>query len=243
MDRPILAAAVAAFAACLATTAWAEDRPVLGATREAVVTYRIVGPDSSGHTMQISYSPAGKLRVDNPGRQGYSVFDRGTKLMTMVMPDQRMYLEMSVPQVPGLTEPPTDSAHFARKGNDTVAGTPCTIWVFDDGKRQGESCITQDGLALRGIGKEGRGIEATKVVYGTLSPDTFTIPAGFQKVEMPRMGGPGGMGGPGAGAPGMGAPGMGGAGSAMSGGHRQPRRQHHPRRADLGSVRVRRRSS
>lgn len=203
------------FAAVLLTgsigAAWAQDRPLISPSRDVTITYKVLGREGVP-PMQMSHGAAsGLMRVDMTEMGGYAIIDRKRKMSTMVMVPMRMFMEISAAADPkgqsqiGPGSMPEDNATFTRKGTDTVAGESCVVWDVASPAGDGVACVTADGAMLRYRTKAGEGLEATKVAYGTLPADRFTVPAGFQKMDMPAMGG----GGAGMGAPGMGAPGMG----------------------------------
>ena len=74
--------------------ALADDRPPMKPTRDATVTYKTVGADG-GHTIKMSFSAqTGLIRSDMPNMQGYMIVDRDRQKSTMVMTEQRMFMEM-----------------------------------------------------------------------------------------------------------------------------------------------------
>ena len=188
-------------------TAQAQDRPPLTPTRDVTITYKVLGR-GDGQTMQMSHGAAsGLMRVDTPEMGGYAIIDRARQRSTMVMAPMRRYMEVSAAQTPLGTGPLSeDNARFTRKGTDTVAGQTCDLWEVATPKGDGIACITSDGAMLRYRTKAGDGLEATKVSFDPIPPANFTVPAGFQKMDMPAMGGGGmppgslppgaGMGGP-----------------------------------------------
>ena len=180
--------------AAAATPAFAQDRPVMIPTRDVSVTYRISTQPPAD--MRMSWLVAEqKLRVDMPGGIGWSLVDQRSQKMTMVMEQQRMIMQM--PTQPGAggvnlpTQPP-DTARFTRGAAATVAGTPCTIWGYEDTATgaKGESCLTADGVMLRSTGTHGGQtgtLEATQVTYGAQDPARFRVPAGYQSMQMPTQ--------------------------------------------------------
>ena len=92
--------------------ALADDRPPMKPTRDATVTYKTVGADG-GHTIKMSFSAqTGLIRSDMPNMQGYMIVDRDRQKSTMVMTEQRMFMEMDSrmnPQAQAMTAPSTTS--------------------------------------------------------------------------------------------------------------------------------------
>lgn len=172
----------------LAAPAVAQDKPLMTPTKDVAVTYKTVGRDA-GQTMTISYSADARLmRIDANGMPGYVVVDRDKQRSMMVMPDQKMYMEMNAAHAPPGTGLPDDAnANLTKKGTDTVAGIACTVWAAQTPHGPGEACITADGVMLRATGKDGAGLEATQVSYSAQPAANFAPPAGFQKMDMPAM--------------------------------------------------------
>ncbi len=94
----------------------------------------------------------------------YVIVDRTTQRMTMVMPQDRRYLEMPANDAFARGFVLSDSMRFIRKGSETVAGLKCTQWEVISQEGAGTACVTDDGVLLRGRGSDGKGgIEATAV--------------------------------------------------------------------------------
>ena len=174
----------------VAQAAAADDRPPLHPTRDVAVTYKMVGVPS-GQMMQMAYSAAtGLIRGEAPAMNGYMIIDRSKKRTTMVMPDQKMYVEIDASQNPQMQQQvvPDGATSFARKGTETVAGTSCTLWEITSSHGNATACITADGVPLRTTGSGGHGLEAVKVAYGPIPGTNFQVPAGFQKMDVSGMG-------------------------------------------------------
>lgn len=185
--RPTLACALLA-AAAVPALALAEDRPLMTPTRDVAITYRVLGPRQGTLHMSIQ-AGSGLTRVESPNRPGYAIVDRKTLRMTVVMPEQRVFLE--VPSPPGQQSAPDldPTAKFTRHGTDTVAGVSCTVWDFTAANGAGSMCVTEDGAMLRAQNSSGKGgIEATEVSYAALKDADFHPPADFTQQAMPPVG-------------------------------------------------------
>ncbi len=185
----------AAVAAALILPAQAQDRPKLQPSADVEVNYRSLGKDA-GHNITMSQSATiPKMRVEGGAMPGYAIVDRSTQITTVVMTEQRTYMEVSGNR-PGAQSMamPDEQASFRRTGSDTIAGVKCTVWEFTSKNGTGTACITADGVMLRALDKNGSGVEATKVTYAPQPAAKFAPPAGFQKMDMPA--GMGGMGQP-----------------------------------------------
>ncbi len=186
--RPMLALCLLIGAA----PALAQEHPPLAPTRDADVTYRVLGPHPGTLHMR-TLASSGLTRMEMPNQHGYAIMDRRNHQMTLVMTEQRMYMEMPAgaaqQQVPNLDQ----AGRFTRQGTDTVAGLICNVWNHTGERGTGSICITDDGVLLRASDSTGqRGIEATEVSLAPQADADFHPPAGFTQQAVPQMP-PGGM--------------------------------------------------
>lgn len=174
----------------------AQDHPpVMRPSRNVMVEYHVAGVSNGqqrSDTVRMYFADHGsKLRIEPLGQPGYSIVDRNTARMIIVLAPQHAYVEMpyDATRVMAFDD---KGMTFTRRGTDTVAGIGCTIY---DAKRQdhsGQVCLSDDGLLLRTKGDDpahGNGeLEAVKVDYGPQSPGLFLPPPDFQKMDMSVMG-------------------------------------------------------
>lgn len=190
---------LAAFAVLtlLAAPTLAQDRPPLFPTRDVAVTYRMTGGPQPGMEMTMSWLAAGQLmRVDMPGGMGFMVADQANQRGFMVMEAQRMIMDVPMAQAAGHMQA-MQNARFTRGGNETIAGTSCTVWRFEAPQQNGTACITADGVMLRSqssVSNQQVTMEAVRVAYGAQDPSRYQRPQGYQQMQMPQVP-------PGAGAP------------------------------------------
>lgn len=185
MPHQRLIAALAALAA-FAQPALAQERPRLQPTSDVEVAYKTLGRDA-GHTMTISQSASiPRMRIDGGNMPGYAIVDRTRHTTTVVMDQQRSYMEISGDRPGGSpTKMPDERSSFRRTGSDTIAGLTCTVWEVSTDGQGSAACVTANGVMLRIIGKDGRGLEATKVTYVTQPASKFAPPADYQQMQMP----------------------------------------------------------
>ena len=181
-----LAAAVA-IVSLSAGAAKAQDRPTIFPTRDVDVTYRLPVPDAVGGRaleQRMRFTASGnKQRVDPPTPGLYIVMDFAAHSITTVRPEQRMALDMPTAAVSAGT---TTSASYTRRGEASVAGLACTLWVTRAASGEGtEVCMTDDGVLLRAVAAGRILLEATKVRYATQEPGVFAIPEGFKRLAAP----------------------------------------------------------
>jgi hypothetical protein len=199
MTVPVRLAVAAVLLAAAAAPASAQNAPRLTPTRDVAVTYRVQGEQKP---LRIAWlASEQRLRMDLPDAgNAYMILDRRANRGMMVMPEDEMVMDMPMNR-PGTSSPmmePGPNARFTREGTDRVAGQNCTVWRYQDGADTGRSCITDDGVMLRGEGRSGghQGkIEAVEVSYAAQDASRFRPPANYQTMQLP------------AGLPGMGAPG------------------------------------
>lgn len=159
--------------------------------------------------------------VPNQGEgQGHVIIlDMDEKQVLMLMPDQKMYMAMPVPDMAEGQEEdqkrpePQDETkeilgHQARKYTFESAGSDYEIWATDElgklgglnlpggrpGSSQAQAISQEDFFPLliveRKGGREHSRVEVTEVEPREVEEDLFEPPADYQKMEMPSPGGP-----------------------------------------------------
>jgi hypothetical protein len=182
---------VTALGLTVAATAAAQDHPLLQPTRDVMVEYHVSGVAPGQHrsdTVRMYFTGHGtRLRIEPVGQPAYTILDRTTGRMMMVVTARHLYVEMAYDPKRVLAFQYDDET-FTRTGTDTVAGIGCTIY---DAKRQGHSgqvCVSDDGVLLRAKSdnpaQAGGELEATRVAYGPQPASLFAPPPDFQKMEI-----------------------------------------------------------
>ena len=165
-----------------AATATTADAPPALPTRDVDVTYQTTpgGPSSGLVVEQRSRfsTAAQRTRLDMPTPGLFSIMDYRTHTMSVVSQADRKVLETH--------GAPAGQGAYIRRGQDQVAGLPCTEWEIPDNVgRPALTCFTADGVMLRAR----RGTQvlaiATRVTYAPQSPDLFTIPQDFDRISSP----------------------------------------------------------
>lgn len=174
----------------MAVPAMAQAPAAVWPTRDVVVSFN-GPPQMGGQPMRMSFAGGGDLARMDMGPQGYGIIDRKAKRMTMVMPEQRMFMVLTVPEGMPVSTDVADHS-FTRVGNRTVAGVSCTDWRVQakaNASHQAIVCITNDGVTLRTQAQPESAnsfvMEATEVRYGALDAGLFRVPEGFTRMEMP----------------------------------------------------------
>ena len=201
-----LAAAPAGAPAAMAQSV----QPALMPTRDVTVLYE-VKPEGApqAQTVRVYFRGGGGfMRIDGPpgpdgSASGDMIMDRDAKVMTVVVNQARIYMQVPEKQTvrsPFVLDP---SMRFTRTGTGVVAGLPCTTWSIVTDKGDATACITADGVVLKEAGVDGEGargeLEARTVQYGPLPAGLFAPPPGYQRTAHPENLGQGldGASGPG----------------------------------------------
>ncbi len=169
--------------------ALAQEKPPTVPLRDVDVTYGMAQPIQDGPklTQRMRWSVAnGRLRVDPPAQDLYMIVDYRGRHMAVVRPSDRAVLDMDA-SGPGLPGAPSDG-HFARRGEDQIAGLPCTNWqTLDAAGVTAVVCLTTDGVMLRASRNGQVLLEATSVSYAPQDPGAFEPPAGFRHIVPPKQ--------------------------------------------------------
>jgi len=193
-----------------AAPALAEDGPLIRPQRDVAVAYSQGAipqgqTTESGKVVTMRFAgKTGRIRIEGPIARGYAIVDIDAARMTMVMPEQHMYVEQPAdPAMLAMFQ--AKNASFRKTGSDTVAGVACTTYDAVINDRKGQICLTGDGVLLRAKSADpdrNRELEAVTVTYADQPASLFEIPAGFQKLDVtatphgmppgPPGGGPGG---------------------------------------------------
>lgn len=185
---------LAVLAAAIALPAAAQNAPLTAPTRDVAVTYRATGTvqgKPQDKELRLAITAGGQLMriegLDQPGAAGgYLIIDRRTNRMLMVVPKEKHYLELPASDVFARGFLLSATMGFTRRGSETVAGLPCTVWEISARSGGGTACITDDGVLLRGRGQRGaQAIEATRVTYAPQPATLFRPPADFARLDLP----------------------------------------------------------
>ena len=151
-----------------------------------------------------------KEMLTGSGDGAVQIFRYDNKVMWMLMPSQRMYMENSISGGPSKGNDPSQWTYEdTAVGEETLNGMKVTkyktIATSTDGKKFGGfSWRTKEGINLKqdllykeGNDKKRMMTELSNVKIGTQDPKLFEIPDGFTKLDMGGMMGGAGMGRPG----------------------------------------------
>jgi hypothetical protein len=174
------------------------------------------------------YVGASRLRVEgvSDGEQMTLIMDPAAGTITMVMPDDGMYMTMDAGSAPFSTpgaramDPanPCASGELTAcedLGSESVNGYAARKWAYTrDGDRETAWIASELRFPVRLLDESGNQTDFTNVAMGPQPAALFEPPAGFTAMNMPGLGGFGGRAGPpgGRGQLPPGAAGRGGAG-------------------------------
>jgi hypothetical protein len=145
---------------------------------------------------------------DMGGSPQVSIIRMDKGVMWMLMPDEKMYVEMGLQQAQAQNQGPDLSAYQMDRtevGPDTLNGVPTTkykiIMTGSDGtKLGGFQWVTNSGIQLKldALSKEGNStqrikMELTNLKVANQDPALFEIPKGYTKMTMPSVPGMGDM--------------------------------------------------
>jgi hypothetical protein len=184
---------------------------------EGKVTFNIYDNGES-QTVQY-YAKGGKLRFDanEEGRQGQIVMDPVSKQFMIIMPQQKMYMVMQIPDMKNDnmdSETKDNKGDFVKTGETkNILGYTAQKWTYTDGDDKGEAWMTKEiggfqffnnpmqkdkpewekDLAAEGyfpllVNENGEKVfEVTNIEKQSLDDSMFEAPAGYQKMDMPSM--------------------------------------------------------
>ncbi len=175
---------------------------------EGVVTFQTEG----GRSFQYSIRN-GVVRVDMnaENQQTAMIIHPESRMMYMLLPQQRSYMEMKLPDAQELSGPGQDVKPVKTGKSEVVAGHKCDYWTVKEEESQVDVCVARDmggfqafsnqsigsasqwqkaigsdAFPLKVImhkdGKDEIGLVATKVEAKQLDASLFAPPASFTKM-------------------------------------------------------------
>lgn len=142
-----------------------------------------------------------RMEMSAMGHQSVIITDMPHKLAYVVMPEQHMYMQMSM-EAQGAHKGPDWHMYNAANpcanipnttcqkiGTETVNGRMCTKWKFagHDAGTNRTVWIDQTGMPIKTVADDGTAVEITDIKPGPQSPSLFEVPAGYQKLDMGNM--------------------------------------------------------
>ncbi|MBI2878430.1 MAG: DUF4412 domain-containing protein [Candidatus Rokubacteria bacterium] len=148
------------------------------------------------HTGKIFVSPdKSRLEMTLEGQRQVMIARLDKRVFWMLMPEERMYVEMPIPERPedALSgRDPTQKIERRLVGSETVSGHPTKKYkVTVAGKDEtyvGYQWLAQDlgELPIRWEDEQGTArVELRNIKVGRQPAELFEVPAGFQKLAMP----------------------------------------------------------
>ncbi len=150
------------------------------------------------------FSSGDKVRMETTamGRSSVVIADNTKKLAWMLMPEQKMYMEMSTENAqrrgPSYRNynPANPCEGIAdttcqKVGTETVNGELCDKWQFVS-KGKGPNLTTwiskSTNIPIKSVTADGSTMELSNIKVGPQSASLFELPTGYQKFDMGNMG-------------------------------------------------------
>jgi hypothetical protein len=140
-----------------------------------------------------------RMEVTAEGQQMTIIADPASGSMLMIMPEQRMYMQMAAGMAP-VAAPQIRSMDPANPcsggeatgcmslGEESVNGYPSRKWQYQiDGETQTAWISTQHRFAVRLVSGDGTTTDYSNVTPGPQPASLFSAPAGFTQMEMGPM--------------------------------------------------------
>jgi hypothetical protein len=179
------ATAILAFWLSVAALPAFADQPQLRPSRDVDITYSSTAAGASREGRRLEQrvrwlAAAQTMRIDPPTTGLFVIIDYVARRMSLVREADRSVTEMAAPDDATGVADNAGAGGYVRRGEDTVAGLPCTDWeTHDRDGRQALLCITADGVTLR-AGVDGRTlVTAVSVQYAPQDPAEFRVPADY----------------------------------------------------------------
>lgn len=145
-----------------------------------------------------------RYEMNAGGRDVISIHDAKTQTSYMIMPQQKMYMEMNAngmgrmgrgPRMPDAKafDPNNPCANETgttckKVGTETVNGRSCDKWEFTG--QNGTRTVWLDQklhFPIKMVGAQGDNFELTNVQEGSQPASLFEVPAGYTKMDMGGM--------------------------------------------------------
>ena len=142
-----------------------------------------------------------RMELDIAGQNQIMIVDISKKIVYMLMPDEKMYMEMPADSPGSMRAPKVDPMDPAnpcstagvtvckRIGSETVNGYPTEKWELKiDGQQMTAWIGTKLRMPIRTKSTDGTTMEFRNIVEGAQPANLFVVPPGYEKMEMPGMG-------------------------------------------------------
>jgi len=116
---------------------------------EGRVEYKMTSGDDDESTQMSYFVKEGKMKIDVKGDEegsGSMIFDSKKQKMLILMPEEKMYMEMSMQMMAGDTEEEDAKDFEFRKTGEKkeILGYTCEKWVYKDEDNQVDSWLTDE---------------------------------------------------------------------------------------------------
>lgn len=146
-----------------------------------------------------------RFDMNSPRGEMIMITDADKKTSYMIMPAQKMYMEMNTQGMPNRRGPrmpdvksydPTNpcasrEGYTCKKvGTETVNGRTCDKWEFTENSGNGKETVWIDQklhFPVKTVSADGGTTEFTNIKEGAQDASLFEVPAGYQKMDMGGM--------------------------------------------------------
>jgi Domain of unknown function (DUF4412) len=143
-----------------------------------------------------------RMEMSAMGHQSIMISDTVAQTGYVLMPQQKMYMDMSS-GMKGAHKGPDWRAYDAsnpcanmtdttcqKVGTEVVNGRTCAKWQFSGKNAESKRTVWIDqatGIPIKTVTNDGATVELTNIKQGVQSPSLFEVPAGYQKFDMGGM--------------------------------------------------------
>ncbi|WP_144299986.1 DUF4412 domain-containing protein [Elioraea rosea] len=159
-------------------------------TRDFAITYRVESQGNSAEMRLFHSATTRRQRVEMADAGMVMIQDIGNGRAMILNEQARMAMELPSPSLRQQMLAIPDDMSLSRTGTATVLGHRCTVYRgTQNGADRGTVCLTDEGVMLKAdmrLQDKGGTMEATALTLGA-QPDTlFTVPEGWQRMQMPQ---------------------------------------------------------
>ena len=160
------------------------------------------GGRTPGNMQAKIFFSSGKVRMEMAmgGQNQVMISDTAKSVLYMVMPADKMYMEMNAHAPGPMRTPKVDSVDPAnpcsntvitsckKLGTETVNGYATEKWEFKQASETVTAWVsTKLRFPIKSVTSDGLTVEFRNIVEGEQPATLFTVPAGFEKMDMGGM--------------------------------------------------------
>jgi hypothetical protein len=143
-----------------------------------------------------------RIDMEAAGHQSEMITDLQSKTTYMVMPQQRMYMEQKISDMPGRRGAPDwkpydpnnpcasrEGTTCKKEGSESVNGRMCDKWLITDknGRTDTVWIDQKNHIPIKTVSADGTTVELKNIKEETQSSSLFDVPSGYTKMDMGMM--------------------------------------------------------